>query len=141
MCERRPFEKQRGEASICTQSGAPNYCHSDFGVKEIEVNLRCQAAGQTGLVLFDSIEREKQGGASRFANLLPAANPSGPRYPRVKWLTIIWKGRSASLHRLLCVTSSGTIQNDFECLETLKVVYRHRGYQTISVFFFCLVVE
>lgn len=61
MCERRPFEKQRGEASICTQSGAANDRHSDFGVKEIEVNLRCQAAGQTGLVLFDSRERERGG--------------------------------------------------------------------------------
>ena len=44
--------------------------HSDFGVKEIQVKLRCSPGGQTGFALFDRRER----GASRFASLLPAAN-------------------------------------------------------------------
>lgn len=34
----------------------PNDGHSDFGVKEIQVILRCQSVGQTGLALFDGRE-------------------------------------------------------------------------------------
>ena len=31
--------------------------HSDFGVKEIQVKLRCSPGGQTGFALFDRRER------------------------------------------------------------------------------------